>query len=73
MFQIVPVLKLQFSAAGRLEENRALRVGIIGFHSELVIAMNFFEMSLYDEISGAKQRALKAINQLKEGGQMHVD
>ena len=54
-----------FGAVGRdrLQNERVLRIGVVGFHSEVVIAMNFFEMSTYQgiDINLSTNRSSKAV------------
>ena len=59
---------------GDFENKRVLRIGVLGFHSEIMIAMNFFEMSYYEDYEVSKRKALKAIDQLQVRGQnlVHV-
>ena len=46
-------------------QDGAIRIGIVGFHSELEIAMNLFELSTIDGRSSARADAIKAINDLQ--------
>ena len=60
--QLVDQIFNQFD--GHVQDG-AIRIGIVGFHSELEIAMNLFELSTIDGRSSARADAIKAINDLQ--------
>ena len=49
-----------FSQFDNRVQDGAIRLGIVGFHSELEIAMNLFELSTIDGRASAQADAIKA-------------